>query len=288
VDRSRAIVGLLALLAVLALGVAAATLDSAGGTGGSGLGDSDEAGGGGGIDVSQPPDDYGPISDLIRYVVAVLLVVGLLVSVVTFYREYGVRGLASVAIAGAVLGVVIYVVLQGFEPPGSQSQNSSGVPSFLPTGGEPGTGDDSGVRRRSVPVLVGVLFLGLLGAGLLLVRATGDDAQAPGPTVAESSDVEQLGRVAGEAAERIARGAVTNNEVYRAWREMTDHLDVANPDASTPGEFADAAVEAGLAREDVEELTSLFAEVRYGDREATDEREERAVAALRRIEEGYA
>jgi hypothetical protein len=40
--------------------------------------------------------------------------------------------------------------------------------------------------------------------------------------------------------------------------------------------------------DDVRELTDLFEEVRYGDREVTAERERRATDALRRIEESYA
>jgi len=69
---------------------------------------------------------------------------------------------------------------------------------------------------------------------------------------------------------------------------MTDLLEVAHPEASTPEDFADAAVEAGMRREDVEELTDLFRTVRYGPEGATPGREQRAVEALRRIESTYA
>ena len=48
------------------------------------------------------------------------------------------------------------------------------------------------------------------------------------------------------------------------------------------------AVEAGMAREDVDRLTSLFEEVRYGGESPTEEREEQALEALRRIEDEYA
>ncbi len=63
---------------------------------------------------------------------------------------------------------------------------------------------------------------------------------------------------------------------------------MANPDAATPTEFAAAAVDAGMAREDVEALTEVFEAVRYGAAEPTAAREREAVEALRRIERAYA
>jgi len=77
------------------------------------------------------------------------------------------------------------------------------------------------------------------------------------------------------------------NEVYRAWREMTGHLDVENPESSTPAEFAAAAESVGMDDAHVAELTDLFREVRYGGAAATDDREQRAIDALRAIESTY-
>ena len=77
------------------------------------------------------------------------------------------------------------------------------------------------------------------------------------------------------------------NEVYRAWREMTASLDVESPETTTPREFQRAAVEAGMAREDVSVLTSLFESVRYSGLDPTEETERRAVETLRRIEASY-
>ncbi|MUV61919.1 DUF4129 domain-containing protein, partial [Halobacterium sp. CBA1126] len=112
----------------------------------------------------------------------------------------------------------------------------------------------------------------------------------PVPEPADGEDEETLdalGSVAGDAADRIAADADVENEVYRAWREMTEHLDVDNPEASTPAEFAAAASDAGMAREHVDELTDLFRSVRYGGAEVTAEREQRAVDALRAVEASY-
>ncbi|MFC6961587.1 DUF4129 domain-containing protein [Halocatena marina] len=42
-----------------------------------------------------------------------------------------------------------------------------------------------------------------------------------------------------------------------------------------------------MARDDVEELTTLFEATRYGNVDVSEEREQRALAALRRIEREY-
>jgi hypothetical protein len=96
--------------------------------------------------------------------------------------------------------------------------------------------------------------------------------------------VTAIAAAAGSAADRIEHTGEVDNEVYRAYREMTADLDVLNPASATPAEFRAAALEAGLAREDVDELTAVFEDVRYGGEAPTEERERRAVDALRRIE----
>lgn len=97
------------------------------------------------------------------------------------------------------------------------------------------------------------------------------------------TDLAGVADAAGAAADRLDGAATVDNEVYRAWREMTEHLQVDRPAASTPREFEAAAIEAGLAPDDVSDLTRVFEAVRYGgadpDVHAAD-----AEAALRRIE----
>nr|WP_282594522.1 DUF4129 domain-containing protein [Halomarina salina] len=67
---------------------------------------------------------------------------------------------------------------------------------------------------------------------------------------------------------------------------MTDPLDLSR-ETSTPGEFAAAAVDAGMSRDDVGELTRLFERTRYGGVAVDEGREQRATTALRRIERTY-
>nr|WP_303647699.1 DUF4129 domain-containing protein [Haloarchaeobius sp. HME9146] len=97
-----------------------------------------------------------------------------------------------------------------------------------------------------------------------------------------------IGAAAGRAADRLETSTAVDNEVYRAWREMTTHLDVPEPESSTPAEFAEAAIAAGMTREQVTELTALFEEVRYGGEDPTTDRESRAIEALRAIESAHA
>jgi len=173
---------------------------------------------------------------------------------------------------------------------GSGSDGSVGL-------GDPGVPVDP----TSVPIVVyaalGLVLVGILayafssrgrfGGALEPIWSKFDDDPVQGDPVGGVAAT--IGNVAGEAADRIEEdtGTSVENEVYRAWREMTRPLDVDRPESSTPAEFATAAVEGGVSRRDVDELTELFEEVRYGGYDPDENRERRAVDALRRIEEQY-
>ncbi|MFC7194900.1 DUF4129 domain-containing protein [Halosimplex aquaticum] len=68
---------------------------------------------------------------------------------------------------------------------------------------------------------------------------------------------------------------------------MTTALQVPDPATSTPGEFADAAVTAGMDEGRVDDLTDLFERVRYGDEPVSEAHERRAAETLRAIEADY-
>jgi hypothetical protein len=125
----------------------------------------------------------------------------------------------------------------------------------------------------------------------VLFRASGDQTVTTlgeeEDDTGEQPDVADLAAAAGEAAERLQEhDADVDNEVYRAWWEMTSLLNVPKPDSATPGEFAEAAIEAGLDESHVDDLTTLFEEVRYGRRDP-ESREERAIAVFQDIEAEY-
>lgn len=153
---------------------------------------------------------------------------------------------------------------------------------------------DPGADLISIPevspvVLVAFVGVILVGAAVVILRATGDQGALIDEDVPEEheTDVRDLARAAKAAADRLEKHNVdVDNAVYRAWWEMTRLLDVPNPKSATPREFADAAVEVGMSGEHVDELTTLFEEVRYGQRDAAA-REEHAIEVFRTIEEEY-
>lgn len=306
-----------AVVCVLALALAAGTFDSAteaGGGGGVGFGGSDGVGGsddGVGVGDRERSPDPGLLGGdrssgggactedgTAASAFGVVSVVGLGVLGYVVARRHD--RMAALSLVGAALPFVLVVFLlltpcdagqvdltnplAGQPPTGGGDSPGSG------SGGGVGGGSDTGTAVRPPTALYGAVALGLvLVVGALLrgresapaTRDAGEEADDP------SAEALAVGRAAGRAAEQIESGTDAENDVYRAWAEMTDSLSVDRPASSTPAEFASAAVEAGLDREDVEELTVLFEAVRYGGRAVTDERERRAVAALRRIQQRH-
>jgi hypothetical protein len=139
-------------------------------------------------------------------------------------------------------------------------------------------------------VIGGLLFVALLVLPIIAafgIRNYGDSEEAPNAADEATPDepLSGVAEVAGEAADRI-EGNVgdVENEVFRAWKRMTQHVDVPDPKTSTPADFAREARTTGLAMEDVTTLTDLFRAIRYGGEAPTEERERRAIEALRHIE----
>jgi len=190
---------------------------------------------------------------------------------------------------------LVWLLLSECENDTTEAQSI--VPSDLvvaPEGGDASFGVLGEAGRAASPVwLVAVAALLGLGALAVAVARTPEDADDPDdPTAAavdadEHEDVEDLRTAAGRAADRIERAAAVDNEIYRAWVEMTEHLDVEHPESSTPREFEAAAVDAGIDADVVAELTGLFERVRYGDEPPTEATEARAVDALRSMEDAY-
>jgi hypothetical protein len=283
-----------AVLGLLAVGFAAATLtstsdSSAAGSGGGG-------GGGNGSLIPLPePDPAEPTTFDVPFVEFILLalvltLVALLVYAAVFERDL-FRRVVAVAVPFVVAGVLAYLL---FVVLGDLSLGTSpGQPGFIgggsTPGGPPGGGDAGETSSPSLPLgLLAVLGLALAGVVLVVRRVQGESGEPGVEEVADPDDdrAAAVGRAAGRAADRLEAGAA-DNEVYRAWREMTDLLDVEEPETSTPGEFAEAAVDAGLGGEDVHELTRLFEDVRYGDA-PPENYEDRAADVFRRIEAQYA
>ncbi|EMA61807.1 DUF4129 domain-containing protein [Halorubrum lipolyticum] len=302
----------LALLAVVALGVAAATLDSAVSLGGGGFGgaegDAPSAGDGSG-DPGPSPTPGGEASlatqplcyEFLGEPPALLVLSGVLLAIAAIAYWDTRSPIAALAAAGAV-GLPIGLVWWGLATCGSSSTESEFDFGFagpdegiLPEGAAGGAGAGGGEGAASAPefLFALVVVVALVASVGVLLLAGGDDEATPGSEAAAEDDPDEsardlaaVGRTAGRAADRI-ESSDADNEVYRAWRDMTAALDVDRPASSTPAEFANAAVDAGVEEAPVATLTEVFERVRYGGEDATDDRERRAVEALRRIEERH-
>ena len=71
-----------------------------------------------------------------------------------------------------------------------------------------------------------------------------------------------------------------------AWDALTDRVDLSNPEARTPGEFARAAIDRGLPAEPVRRLTAVVRDVTYGGLPRTEERVRAARSAHEAIDAG--
>ncbi|MWV65838.1 DUF4129 domain-containing protein [Halorubrum sp. JWXQ-INN 858] len=302
---------LLALLAVVALGIAAATLDSAVTTDGGGFGGSGSAGG---IGQADEPDRTGlgettggrtdlsvagVCYDSLREPPALLVLVGLFLLIGWLaHRDTG-----SLFAAG-VVAVTVFLPIGGawlllstcrtatFDLQFSFADDDGDGLFAVGGGGVPGIGGEGDAVSTPEALFLVAVAVALIASVLVLLAAGGDDGAAGGATTdaddapGTEPDLAAVGRAAGTAADRI-ESADADNEVYRAWREMTAVLDVDRPASSTPAEFAEAAIAAGVDPEPVDDLTDVFERVRYGGADPTGERERRAVEALRRIEAAH-
>jgi hypothetical protein len=188
---------------------------------------------------------------------------------------------------------LVLTLLQSGDPITPQEAVQPTVESGTAGNGSGGTETDT--TRPDVPTTLLVMVLGVAGVALFAALAFFSDSlsgfggsETEETTERTTDHAAELGAIAGRAADRIeAASEPGHNEVYRAWQEMVEHLDVADPKSTTPGEFERAAVDAGMQHEDVAALTRLFEDIRYGGYDPTDTREQQAREILRQIERRY-
>ena len=215
-------------------------------------------------------------------------ILGILAGMVTtLYLVYLRFDLASAGLFATFLlpvTMLAYFLLTNC-PGGGFANGGSGVPDYNPV-----SNGGTELPVPESPIIVALVFGGIiLLAVVMLVTMTREDEHVE-PLEEEEipeADAADFARAAGAAADRIEEANVpVDNAVYRAWLQMTGLLHIDNPETAAPRTFAEAAIDIGLAEDDVWELTELFNEVRYGGRDA-DTREERALEILRNIEETY-
>ena len=291
-----------AVVGIVALAVAAATVRSPTESGRPGADGSGDGAGAGQPSPEEPPTVE--LSALIEYLVLgflILVAIGIAWFLVAHRREL-------VRTIGAGLVVVLLVVLLtailfehaaaiaellGAQEPQPQMDDDGDDLDGIDGEGE-AADETISIPMGPILVLLTVVTAIFVGAFLLSNHREEDvPTDAPGevidPDSRETADrTGELAIAAGRAADRIETTDDVDNEIYRAWVAMTAPLDVSHPESSTPGEFAEAAIDAGMESEHVSDLTRLFEDVRYGHTEPTEQLESRARSVLRRIEETYA
>lgn len=298
-NRTQVVVLIVTVLSVAGLAIAAATVSTPSSSS-PGTGPGDDSGGAQDQQQQQNQEksDVDGSDDLLLVGLVVFLfsmLAVLYVLVQAFNLRRAVVAVLLVVVVSLV-GLLVWGLLMNTVPSLTGGEGSGPVNQTTSTGGG-GSGGRTPVEtpRRSTDVpfaLLGVFGLALLVLVTAIYRYSGSDTEVTGPSEEESDDednrVREVGEAAGRAAARIeAEGGDLENAIYRAWKEMTDALDVESPRTTTPEEFADRAVEAGMSPDDVQVLTRIFEEVRYGDAPPSEERERRAQDALRRIQDAY-
>ncbi|MFC7238117.1 DUF4129 domain-containing protein [Saliphagus sp. GCM10025317] len=292
-----------ALLVIVAIGLVAATITTPTDPGSDGVGTGEGVGEGPGEGEGEPYADsgagvWGSTPVFLQYLVYALLIIMALVVVwylINYRRELVKMGAAAV-LAALVIFALVYLILELGAPPEFPDENGTVDPPNNSSGGGGSPGSDAQSTDTSFdfgPLLGALAVIATIFVGGLVAskRSSSADDAAALEEAADGQNPEQaaVAAAAGRAADRIADESSTgvDNEIYNAWLEMTDLLKVDRPESTTPREFAAVAVDAGLERDHVEELTDLFEAVRYGHEDTTDEREERAVSILRAIESTY-
>ncbi|MFC6976797.1 DUF4129 domain-containing protein [Halomicroarcula sp. GCM10025709] len=208
------------------------------------------------------------------------------VLVVLAYLAVRWRRALRLLVALGLVGSLLFVSARLLSGGGTGSMAGLGRGARPLSGAPGGGGTGAGLPAVLVAALAAAVALALLAIGFVAVR--GEPATRPEPTPTDSSsELTAVGEAAGRAATRIDGTDSLDNAVYRAWRDMTQLLDLRAPASSTPREFQRAAIDAGMEPDDVRALTALFRQVRYGDEAPSAEDERQAIDLLRSIEGRY-
>lgn len=289
-DKQTVRYSLIALLGAVGLALAARALPTA--TRSSQQNGGGSGGGGGfvsGPEEKAPAGSLDGVAQVLTTVLTVLVVVALVLALWHLYHNRQ-RAFALVVVALVLVGGA--VVLSELLPAGSTTKFVEETPIIGERGlSDPESEGSGGSPSSGLPglLVVGVFIVALLGGlgAAYLARSDSRDGDTDQESEERTAAAVALGEAAGEAADRIQRGTGADNAIYRAWGDMTELLDLTEAETKTPGEFADAAIEAGIRPGDVRELTRLFEQVRYGTATPSEEDETRAVELFRRIESTY-
>ena len=289
-NRKSLLAGVIAFTGVIAIAIAAATLEDRWYPDEEGSG---QPGPNGREPVEERPPAQGysleiPYLDEIVTVLVILIVIVAVIYLIKNHRE-AVPLLALLALFVGFLFLLYELIDPEFDPPEEEQPGGERPPGMEGNNGQalPPEGQLDWLPIAAVIAILGIVLIAAIAVNLRNNRPVIDSPEEAESSPQTSALTADIGEAAGRAADRIEASETYQNEVYRAWKEMTGLLDLPNPAVATPGDFAAEAIDAGLDPADVRDLTRLFEAVRYGDRPATEARERRAVELLRRIETRY-
>lgn len=288
-DQRSLLAIIIAMLGVLAISLAAAAISApvgpevGTGTGGEGDGDA----------LISPPEQLEEPPEVVEIfpnwvsplltALAIVATIFLILYLIRYWKEsIPVLVVAILAVIG--LWFFLGSLSPTFDPP---SMPTEPISSEL-AGGDNGDGDPPNGAIETPLVLIVLFGLALLGVVFAIfsqeVRSTPNTSDVEDETTVS----EKMRHLAGRTVARLENANDTDviapeNEIYRAWQDMTALLDVPDPETTTPKQFQAAAIDAGLDPNPVAELTHLFKEVRYGQYEPTTDRTKRAIAAFEQI-----
>ncbi|ELY92075.1 hypothetical protein C483_08609 [Natrialba hulunbeirensis JCM 10989] len=149
--------------------------------------------------------------------------------------------------------------------------------------GQIGETATTGLVPESFPLAVGALVACLTVLAAAFVFSRDDDPVLDSPDRMDTPVPLQspTQRTASVSDSVSISHAAADNDVYRTWLLVAETVGTDSDAAATPGEIRDRAIERGLNRSAVDELTRLFEASRYDHRSPTpdQERQARALAA---------
>jgi hypothetical protein len=241
----------LAALAVIAISLSAATITStvtpSGGENGEGT-PNDPIITPPEVDAEPGAEEGSDSSALIRRLFIVLGILALLGALA--YTVQNPSRAAVFAVAFMILALGIYFLLEvvdntQIEPGNLTQQQQMEEDNLSGSAGRGPSSEGENDQTRDLPIADALGFLLILALGIVLVARQfrlGSDDDVDEDETDSDEETAALGEIAGQAADRIEDGPRdaepgAENEVYRAWEEMTAQLDIESGAATTPREF---------------------------------------------------
>lgn len=221
------------------------------------------------------------------------LLISFILGIILAYR-CSLKALLSATFVLLSLFLLPIIIILGDscgDPPPDSTGGGGILPPLPATSGDipsPGSGNPQMIANFILSpimfLLVLVVFVTILS--LIAYFASSGDTSAQSTTDPASANEEKLSSVGSttlSANTTFNNPNKIDNDIYRAWYEMTTYLSIPNPATYSPAEIAAAAQNAGLNATQVDTLTTLFRNVRYGNHEITEAKEQQAIDALREI-----